>query len=70
VDKGIQFATKYMASFTTFTAHHVHRLLSSNFYACKANLGRDNNAHIRSLHIEMRLASSLKIKLMKLSFSV
>jgi hypothetical protein len=37
----------------TFTAHHVHTLLSWNFSARKANLGRDNNARIRSLRIEI-----------------
>jgi hypothetical protein len=37
----------------TFTAHHVHRLLSWHFSAHKANLGRDNNARIRSLRIEI-----------------
>jgi hypothetical protein len=38
----------------TFTAHNVHRLLSLNFSARKANLGRDNNARtVRSLRIEI-----------------
>jgi hypothetical protein len=37
----------------TFTAHNLHRLLSWNFSACKANLGSDNNARTRSLRIEI-----------------
>jgi hypothetical protein len=50
----------------TFTAHHVHYwLLSWNFSAREANLGRDNDARIRSLRIEMISACAVKDNLEK-----
>jgi hypothetical protein len=39
--------------FTDQHSRHIHRRLSWNFSARKANLGRDNNASIRSLRIEI-----------------
>jgi hypothetical protein len=63
----------------TFTAHHVHRLLSWNFSARKVNLGRDNNARIRTIpayrdwsakaHVQSKITSKNSQKSVQKHFS-
>jgi hypothetical protein len=48
----IQFVT-YSTWPYRFTAQHSRHIMCIDFSARNANLGRDNNARIRSLHIEI-----------------